>query len=348
MSFEIVSDPQAVERQWEGLSEATAAPPWFRPGWVLPWWRAFGGGSLVLAVLRDDGNVSALVPLSKRLGVLRSTSNWHTPSFGVVAESDESRSRLIREVTSFGARQLAMYFVERGGPDDRALKAEVERGRFRLLERVLERSPYVSTGGGWDAYESGLGRKLKSELRRRRRRFEESGSLQISVSAGGSDLDRLLDEGFAVEAAGWKGSRGSAIASEPKTRAFYSEVAHWAAGRRWLRLAFLRVDGKALAFDYAIEFGGSHYLLKTGFDPAWHKLGPGMLLRYEMLRRCFEAGLESYEFLGRDEPWKLQWAKDLRPRLVLQLFPSVKGLIDWSAWRYGRPLVKRLLAFAKK
>ena len=80
-----------------------------------------------------------------------------------------------------------------------------------------------------------------------------------------------------MEGSGWK--TRTAIASRPDTRRFYRDVARWAAGRGWLRLGFLRLDGRALAFDFCLEHAGTHYLLKTGFDPAFRAYGPGMLMR---------------------------------------------------------------------
>jgi hypothetical protein len=69
----------------------------------------------------------------------------------------------------------------------------------------------------------------------------------------------------AIEASGWKGERGAAIISRPETRSFYTEVSRWAARNGWLRLAFLRLDGRALAFQCGLEDGGTHYFLKGGF-----------------------------------------------------------------------------------
>ena len=57
------------------------------------------------------------------------------------------------------------------------------------------------------------GRKLASELRRRRRRLEEEGRFSFEVVDGREQLPVLLDEGFAVEAAGWKGEQDKAISS---------------------------------------------------------------------------------------------------------------------------------------
>ena len=166
----------------------------------------------------------------------------------------------------------------------------------------------------------------------------------------GSDrLDQLLEEGFAVEAAGWKGARASAMVSRPETAEFYRRVAAWAADRGWLRLAFLRLDGQAFAFDFAVEEGDVHYLLKTGFDPAFGRFAPGMILRYEMLARAFSNGLRSYEFLGADEPWKLEWTQTTRPRGLFQAFaPSLRGQLEWAAFAWGRPAAKRVLALVRR
>ena len=45
-----------------------------------------------------------------------------------------------------------------------------------------------------------------------------------------------------------------------------------------------------------------------------------MLLRQEMLARAFAIGLEHYEFLGQDEPWKLEWADTTRELALFQAF----------------------------
>jgi hypothetical protein len=70
-----------------------------------------------------------------------------------------------------------------------------------------------------------------------------------------------------------------------------------------------------------------------------------MILRYEMVARAFSIGLRSYEFLGADEPWKLEWTQTTRERALFQAFaPSVRGRLWWAAFAWGRPIAKRLLA----
>ena len=317
-----------------------------RPGWVEAWWEAYGEGSLRIVALTEDGRLAGVLPLMEDHGVVRSTSNWHTPGFSLLAERHELPD-LAQAVIELRPRRVWLAFVEPGEPGMVACRAAFKAAGYRTLDRTLEQSPYVSLEGDWEAYRESLGKKLITELRRRRRRLEEEGRFSFEVETGGEQLPALLDEGFAVEAAGWKGEQGKAISSRPETLRFYRAVARWAAERGWLRLAFLRLDGRPFAFDFCVEAEGIHYLLKTGFDPAYGKFAPGMILRHEMLARAFSTGLRSYEFLGGDEPWKLQWTQTTRRRTLFQAFaPTPRGRVEWAVFAWGRPLAKRLLAVA--
>ena len=245
--------------------------------------------------------------------------------------------------------RIALQFVDAEEAGSKACRAAAERAGYRIQVRTLERSPYINTDGGWDEYCRERSTKLFRELRRRRRRLESEGRFELEVHDGREGLDELLDEGFQVESAGWKADAGSAIASQPETQRFYREIASWAAGRNWLRLAFLRLNSKPFAFDFAIEHDGVHYLLKTGYDPASSRFAPGMLLRHEMIARAFGEGLRSYEFLGADEPWKLEWTSAVRRRDLFQAFaPTARGRFEHAAFEYGRPLAKRALALARR
>jgi CelD/BcsL family acetyltransferase involved in cellulose biosynthesis len=338
---------EAIE-EWDELADrAEATAPWLRPGWILPWWRAFGRGALEIVSVRRHGRLSALVPLERRRAVFTSTSNYHTPSFGILAEDAAAAREVALQVVARQARRLHIAFVSAETLSASDLPATARTAGYRVLERTLELSPYVQTDGTWETYRDGLDGRMLRELRRRRRKLESRGRLELIVEDGTSGLGKLLDEGFRIEAAAWKGRNRTAIISDPETERFYRDVADWACGRGSLRLAFLRLDGEPLAFDFAIEEDGSHHLLKTGYDPAYRALAPATLLRYEMIARAFELRLRSYEFGGANEQWKLQWSDRTRSRLLLQAFAHTpSGLIDWVAWTYGRAVAKRVLALA--
>lgn len=335
-----------LSAEWDALADRTGGQPWVRPGWVDAWWRAFGSGQLEIIALRQNGELTAVLPLCRRLGALTSVTNWHTPEFDAVGD-ESAVTELVAKLLRGRPRRMSMAFVNANVGAPLALRQLAKRRGYRLIVRPLEHSPYIATSIGWCAYLAERDGKMLRELRRRRRHLEREGTLSFSLARGGEHLDGLVDEGFAVEAAGWKGQDGSAVASDPATLRFYREIAHWAAARGALRLGFLRLDGRAIGFDFSIEEGGVHYLLKTGFDPAFSRFAPGKLLRYNMIEHTFAAGLRFYEFLGTNNAWKDEWTHLVRERSLVQAFsPSLPGIVDWSAFAFARPLAKRILALA--
>ena len=337
---------EALAPEWEELAGRAGASPFLRPGWIAAWWSAFGRGRLELLCERSgDGRLRALLPVQRAGSSLGSPTNWHTPEFGLLAESEEDARRLLAALLDEGARRVSLAFL---APREAELaRAVAEERGHRVLRRTLQCSPSLAIEGDWESYRGGLSKALRDDLRRSRRILSERGELRLEVTSG-EDLETRLEEGFAVEASGWKGARGTAIRSSSAEREFYTQVARWAAACGWLRLAFLRHERRAIAFDFCLEHGGVHWLVKTGYDPEFRELGPGKLLREEMLARAFREGLRSYEFLGEAEPWKLRWTSATRPRELVQLFrPSPLGLVDWSLFRHGRPLAKRLRDLAR-
>jgi CelD/BcsL family acetyltransferase involved in cellulose biosynthesis len=336
------TDAGGVATEWDALADAAAGPPWLRPGWIQAWMTAFGTGRLELIEARRDGALVGIVPMQRTRRELRSTTNYHTPSFGLLGVDDAVRETLAATLVQLAPARLSLGFLPVGQPSGEAVESAAARRGRRTIRRVLERCPFIVPDGSFDAFLAGRRGHLARELRRRERRLADQGTLTFEVLDGSDDLPRLLEEGFAVEAAGWKGQRGTAIASSAATRGFYTDIATMLAGRGALRLGFLRLDGRPFAFDLAVEEAGVHSLLKTGYDPGMRAAGPGMLLRARMLERAFDIGLRRYDFLGQDVAWKREWTTEAEDQLLIQVFRGPLGLADWAMQRYARPLARRL------
>ncbi len=341
--YDSIAEPLAQE--WDELADRSQAAPWLRPGWIAAWWRAFGNGQLEIIAVREGNRLVAVGSVRAGRGSVRSPTNWHTPGYGLLGENDAAVSELAFALTHSAPRSIHLSFLCSTGPDLTASRAEAEKIGYRTIERVLLRSPYVPIESSWEDYAAGLRRHLLKEIRRCRRRLEERGHLTFELTDGRHDLDSLFEEGIEIEGSGWKARYGEPIAASSPVRQFYFDVAHWAASRGILRFAFLRLDGKPIAFDFNIEDGGVCYVLKGGYDPAYKALGTGMILTHDMLRYAFSKRLSSYEFLGADDPFKMAWTQARRDRVRLQAFaPSVTGRLEHAVFAYGRPLLRRTAA----
>ena len=330
--------------EWDELADRVGAPAFLRPGWMRAWWEAFGRGALEILVLRREGRLAGLLPLYRERAVLRSPSNGHTPLFEPLVEDESAADELAGAMLAGPGRRIGIFYLTLGESGYGALRRAAGPTGHRVVQTTLEHSPYVPIESDWDSFTASLETKLMREIRRRRRRLESEGQLSLDVSHGTDRFEALLEEGFRIEAGGWKSTVGTAIAARPETRRFYTELARWAADRGILRLGFLRLDGRALAFDFSIEEAGVHYLLKTGYDIEHAKLGPGIMMRHDMIERAFREGLTSYEFLGQSDAWKLRWTQSTRERVALRAFsPSVCGQVNWVSVTQVRPFAKRLL-----
>lgn len=336
LEIEVQDDLASLAAEWDRLADRVGADLFARPGWIERWWSAFGVGRLEFLTARRDGNLVALLPIERRGRLLRSPTNGHTPRFHLLAADMDARRSLAEAVFQRSGDRVSLSFLDPAGVD--TFRAAALAHRNRLLVETIEDSPYLVIDGSWDEYEKRLDGKVVRDIRRRRRRLEEEGRVEFDLADGSERLAELLEEGFAIEGSGWKDDRGTAIASSPDTRRFYTDVAQWAAARDSLRLGFLRLDGRAIAFHYGVEERGVYYLLKGGFDRNYDRFAPGRLLLRFMLEHSFSAGLRRYEFLGHDESWKLEWTDSCRRQQRLQAFaPATRSLVDWLALAYVRP-----------
>jgi CelD/BcsL family acetyltransferase involved in cellulose biosynthesis len=328
----VEQEPERIAAEWDELAARARTVPFVRPGWISAWWDAFGRGALHILTLRRGGRLVGVLPCRGDHGSLSSPTNDQTPQFGIVAEDAEAAGELASAALDRASRRLTLAFVDAAGWDVAALRDAAEARSYRVRARPVVRPPYLVLDGDWTDFESRLAGRFLRDLRRRRRRLEDEGVVTFEVADGGERLEGLLEEGFRVETSGWKAAQHTAIVSRPETRRFFTEIARWASERGWLRLAFLRLDGRALAFQLGLEEGGAYYFLKGGYDSEFHRYAPGKLLVHEMLERAFASRLERFEFLGQPEPWKLEWTQETHVLLIVDAFaPSLPGRAEWAA-----------------
>jgi CelD/BcsL family acetyltransferase involved in cellulose biosynthesis len=333
-------DPRLAE-EWDELADRVGAAPWSRPGWVAAWWRGFGSGRLEIVETRSEDGLTAVVALERKGRRVSGAANWHSPEAPLIVSGGDGTRELGARLFA-GARSVTLRDVAEPAID--GLRDAATGKRWSVLTRPTERSPYVEVQGSFEDYLATLDRHHVKETLRRRRRLGEEGDLVFCVEDGRERLDELLAEGWPVEASGWKRETGTAVDSTQETLAFYTDVARWAADRGILRLAFLRLDGRAIAFELALEEHGVYAILKGGFDVELRKFGPGGLITHDQLERAFGLGLRRYEFLGTDESYKTVWTRTAHERVVLQAFaPTPAGRAERAAHVYGRPLARRLL-----
>lgn len=336
-----IADFGALAAQWEALQPRDATP-FDTHRWYEAWWRSFGGeDGLAVCAVRRDGELAGALPLMEAGNRLRGLANSHSGMFRPLARDPEAMEALI--AAAFGGRAAAveLSLLPLDDPTLPLLQAGArEAGRFALTQPGSV-SPIVETDGDVEAWRKGAKSSWKSRLARYRRKMVRDYDAELEILTAPEDLDARLQEGFRIEAGGWKGESGTAILSNADTTAFYRDIAHRFHERGELRLSRIVLDGEPVAFSFCLFDGCRLYSLKTGYDERFRKLVPGLVLQVSIIERCFELGLDAYELLGETTDWKEKLAGSSRRYANLRAYPHSPA----GALRYGyrgrlRPLLR--------
>jgi CelD/BcsL family acetyltransferase involved in cellulose biosynthesis len=212
-----------------------------------------------------------------------------------------------------------------------------------VLNRHAGACPYISLGERHTVPEQQLTARRRSDLRRAQRRAARLGEVSYEMLAPSpAELQPLLEEAIAVEAAGWKGRARTALAHDEMRRAFFRHYAAAACSKGILRLCFLRIGGQAAAVQLAVETGNRFWLLKLGYDEQFARCSPGSLLLMETIRHAAIRGLRSYEFLGSAEPWIRPWTDTVRPCVRLDVYPFERSGVGMLATDVAAAAGRRL------
>lgn len=348
-TFEIHSAVAPIYDEWEDLAREVLSHPFVRPGWVSAWQSSFDSGKLEIHILRRERRVVALAPFIRGRRSLLSSTNWHTPYYEVLARDNDAAIGILRESIARMPARLRIRFASAGGVTSAAVAAVAAELGITPFERHMARAPVILLDGDFETYRRGLSKNLRKNLTRRRARIEDLGEVEMTVTTGGPELENDLETAFALEASGWKGKKGTAMASESRTRRFYTDVARWAADAGILRLVSLKVGGTPIAFDLGLQSNGTYYSLKTGYDVEHHRLGLGAELTYDLIRRCYEEGLQSIALLGSEDEFKRKWSGGEGVDLVeIQAFKGPFAPLDRLVQVHGRALARRCIERVKR
>jgi CelD/BcsL family acetyltransferase involved in cellulose biosynthesis len=339
-----VADPDALgelRAEWDALAEREGVPS-LRHAWFAAWWQAFGRGALRVCTLRRDGELVGAFPLAATGGRLEALAHvHHTPVFLPLARDEDALDRLVAAVAGARAGELVVPCLPEGSRGLAALeRAARSAGRLTLLE-PQHTSPVAETRADYETYQGELDGRKRRELDRLRRKLESEHGAVLAFGPPG-DVDVALDRALELETAGWKGTRGTAIAQDEATARFYRTLARSFAAEGRLRLATIEVDGGLVAFDLSVVDGRRLWVLKGAYDERYARYGPGSVLTAFQLERCHELGLRALELCGDVERWKLVFANGERRHRAFRAYrrrplPAAR----FAYRRYVRPLLWR-------
>lgn len=300
------------------------------PEWFAIWAEAFGGDKY--GVWRASGAGRDLqIPYMRswvavggmRVPSARAAQNFHTPRYDVIG-CGVGASDLDGVMEDLDVNCLSFYGVPEGSALVEAFNRYKDPQSIQI--EVFEQAPFVDCTIDWNAYWASRGKNLRANLGAIERQLRDR-KVEVVTLSEWHDIQPMIETIYEVEASGWKGVRGSAIARDPAARRFYDRLIREFSIRGLIRLFVLRIDAEVVAFELNTFYRGVLTGLKGGFRESYAKLSPGQLLRYRFLQGAYsEPEIAYYDMLGPASETKVRWATGSEPLLTLRVFRrSAKG-----------------------
>jgi hypothetical protein len=207
----------------------------------------------------------------------------------------DAAATLMQAARQSGARALVLRDVALDGAAMKAFST-VLRGEG-LRRRVLQWHLRASLDATRDADEllrDALGGGKLKELRRQRRRLAEHGAITFEVARSPQEIAAALETFLELEASGWKGARGTALAQVDGDAAFIRRATSTLAATGNCEIVTLRAGATAVASGVVLRHRSRAFFFKLGVDERFAKFSPGVQLTLDLTRHlCADPNITS-------------------------------------------------------
>ena len=208
------------------------------------------------------------------------------------ARQSGARALILREVALDGAAMKAFKTVLRG----EGLRPRILQWHLRAcLDATRDADVLLN-----DALST---RKLK-ELRRQRHRLAEHGAVRFEVARSPQEVATALESFLTLEASGWKGARGTALASVAGDAAFIRRALPALAESGNCEIVTLRAGQTPVASGIVLRHQSRAFFFKLGVDERFARYSPGVQLALDLTRHlCADRAIASADSTaGADHP----------------------------------------------
>ncbi len=338
----------ALAPEWEALAQRSPGTPFLRWSWLFPWWSRLGQGTdPLIAVARDGGGVlRGLLPLYRRnVGPLET---WRMLGDRFVG-SDGLQPLLERGWEAAAGDALAAWVAESSDRWDMLVLRDVPVGSrwLSVLEgwlghrsilptrRPANRCPVVAPAADlarWPRRENFL---------RRRRWLEQQPSWRITSTTDPSQVQEALGHFLDLHALRW-GRRWSDAIAGPAVEGFHREAAAAMSELGVYRLHLMWLSGRPVAGVLGLVDRSAYYYYLPVFDPAWSQRSVGLVLLGMLLEEAAAAGVDRFELLRGEEPYKREltgaaWSSCTLAAIAPRVAPRAAAAA-WSGIRDARAL----------
>jgi CelD/BcsL family acetyltransferase involved in cellulose biosynthesis len=329
----------ALRADWDRLLSASPSASIFQSWeWAMSWWRRFGATadrSLHVTVAREGTETLAIAPWVITNRRLRGVVPFRCVEF---LGSETVNGDHLDFLTAPGADRPAVvsllfgHLLESRTPWDMMkldsvpeesetagalVNASMAAGCDATSEPVFV-CPAVELPSSWKDIRLVVKEGPFRETEYKARRLARQAEWRVSLCAS-ADLGPSLQTLFDLHAKRWQLRDKPGAFTNPAKQGFYNDVCAAFAGRNWLRLHMLHVNGAPAAALLCFRFARTYTSMQNGFDPQWARHSVGQILLARVVEQAISEGCTRFDFLRGPEPYKYDWGAVDRARLRIEV-----------------------------
>ncbi|MBF6599050.1 MAG: GNAT family N-acetyltransferase [Dehalococcoidia bacterium] len=308
-ALEVRDEPfDQVRGEWTGLLATVPAPvPFVTPAWQRVWLDHFQGArTLQLLTARDGERLIGVAPLLVEGDRAELVGHYSICDYMdvVVTPGFEQQffASLLARLADAGVHTLTLRGIRQWSAALGAVAAAAPAAGFACARDDEALSPSVELPGSWDEYLARLSKKDRHELRRKLRRLDSGGTVDLRVVTEPAEAFELLDTLFHLMRI--SSHHKEEFLARPGMEPFFREMVPAMAHERMLRFYLLTLDGQPVASVLNFDLAGVLYMYNSGYDPQYAHYGVGLMSKALLLRDAVENGRSCVDFLRGDEAYK--------------------------------------------
>lgn len=301
LAYQVLAPDRLGIAPWRTLNAFSLTPaPFFDPVFlnaVAP----FGGAStLRLMVVRDPAECDALkavwpfsVSSAGGLGVVTTFSTHYSPLAVPIIARGRAPATIAAALAGFArlAPVLTIPHFPAASETGRAIMAAIgTAGLAHATTGVRERATLEGGLIFRDYVRKHWSRSRRNKVQRLQRRLSEIGTVTCRVTSAGAPWPDAGKAFLRLEALGWKGRAGTAMAAHHRSTAIIEDVCERMIPAGLAEIHTLRVDETPVAMLVLLRLRGHVLTWKIAYDEDWARYSPGHLLFAEVTRKIIARG----------------------------------------------------------
>ena len=326
MDYKIYTDFTTLAKyqaDWNRLvSQSASDVPFLTFEYQQAWWETRGGGEwpqesqLILVAAFENERLVGVAPMFHGNNILGTPALMFV---GAIEVSDfldfivkpENQPEFTHGLIDFLLNAnlpnwecLDFYNILSDSPTLNILESEAGARGWSFQKIHLQPSPFIPLPRSFEDYLAQIDKKQRHEIRRKLRNVEQS--LVNSALYISQDPERLEEDvQVFIEM----------MAQDPNKRDFLTDamrqhlhnIARIAFEEGWLQLSFLTLDGQKAAANMSFNYKNRLWLYNSGWEWQFRDYSPGWVLLAYLIEWATQNGIEEFDFMRGDEPYKYKF-----------------------------------------